>query len=332
MTALARRVGQYALVVFVAVTINFALPQLAPGDPVDYLYGGDTNALTAEQLATVRAGYGLDVSVPEQYAAFWADLFRGDLGTSVEYNRPVLDVLGDYAPWTLLLVGVGTLFAYLIGTLLGAWAAWRRGSRADRSTLVAVLALDSMPGFWIGMILLSVLSVRLGWFPSFGAVPLDGRGLDRVLDSAARTVLPATTLALATVGGFFLLARASMTTVLDEAYVRFARAKGIGERHVALRHGLRTALLPGATKLATDLGVLFSGAVVVETVFSYPGLGQLIYRAVLVRDYPLLQGAFLLTTVAIVAANALADLVYPWLDPRVRRLEMLRRTGGRVSA
>lgn len=319
------RVGQYALVLFVAASVNFALPQLAPGDPVDYLYG-EGNELSPELLEQVRAEYGLDASVPEQYVRFWGQLLRGDLGTSVEYNRPVAEVLIGRAGWTLLLVATGVLFAYLIGTLLGTWAAWRRGTRRDRATLVAVLALDSMPGFWIGMILLSILSVRLGWFPSFGVVPSGSQGLDRVGAVAMRTVLPAATLALAVLGSFFLLARASMTSVLEEPYIRFARSKGLSERRVALRHGLRTALLPGWTKLATDLGAVFSGAVVVETVFSYPGLGQLIYRAVIVRDYPLLQGAFLLTTLAIVAANAVADFTYPMLDPRVRRLPALTRS------
>ncbi|MGQ0845522.1 MAG: ABC transporter permease [Sporichthyaceae bacterium] len=313
------RCAQYLLVLAAAVSVNFALPHLAPGDPVEYLYGGDDAGLTPAQLEALRGQYGLDAPVFEQYLRFWGSLLRGDLGTSVEYNRPVLDILAERAGWTALLVGLGLVLAYLIGTLLGAWAGWRRGRRGDRASVAAVLALDSMPGFWIGMILLAIFSVRLGWFPSFGVVPLDSGGLDRLLDVAARTVLPASTLALAMAGTFFLLARASMGTVLEEPHVRFARARGLSDRRVALRHGLRTALLPGYTKLATELGAVLSGSVVVETVFAYPGLGQLIYRAVLVRDYPLLQGAFLLSTLAIVGANLVADLTYPWLDPRVRR-------------
>lgn len=313
------RLGQYLLVVWVAVTVNFALPHLAPGDPVAYLYGGDAGSLTPDQLDTVRAQYGLDRPVVVQYADFLGGLARGDLGTSVEYNAPVAGVLAEHLPWTLALVGAGTLLAAVVGTLLGAWAAWRRGTRTDRATVAAVLTVDAMPAFWIGMILVAVFSVRLGWFPSFGAAPMDADGLGRVGEVASRLVLPAATLALAMAGPFFLLARASMTAVLDEPYVRLARTKGISERRVALHHGLRTALLPVYTNLTMALGAVLSGAVVVEAVFAYPGIGQLTYRAVLVRDYPLLQGAFLVATLAIVTANLLADLTYPRLDPRVRR-------------
>ncbi len=313
------RLGQYALVLWAAVTVNFALPHLAPGDPVSYLYAGDAVDLGPEQLAQFRAGYGLDASLAEQYLRFWTDLARGDLGTSVEYNRPVLDVLGEHVGWTLLLVGLGTLLAAVFGSLLGAWAAWRRGTRSDRTGVGLVLAVDAMPAFWIGMVLIAIFSVRLGWFPSYGGAPVDAEGLGWVAEVARRLVLPLATLVLAILGPFFLLSRAAMTSVLDEGYVRLARAKGISELRVALHHGLRTALLPVYTNLTVALGAAISGAVVVETVFAYPGLGSLTYDAVLVRDYPLLQGCFLIATVAVIVTNLVADLSYPRLDPRVRR-------------
>lgn len=313
------RLGQYLLVVWVAVTLNFALPHLAPGDPVDYLYSGDAGSLSDEQLETLRASYGLDRPVGQQYLDFLGGLVRGDLGTSVEHNGSVISVLAEHLPWTLALVGLGTLLAAAAGMLLGAWAAWRRGSRADRGAVAAVLSVDAMPAFWIAMMLVAVFSIQLGWFPSFGAVPVDGTGWAWLREVAARLVLPVTTLTLAMLGPFFLLTRAAMTAVLEEPYVRLARAKGIAERRVALRHGLRTALLPVWTNLTMALGAVLSGAVVVEAVFAYPGIGQLTYRAVLVRDYPLLSGAFLVATLAVVTANLLADLTYPRLDPRVRR-------------
>jgi peptide/nickel transport system permease protein len=316
--AVAARAGQYALVVWAAVTLNFLLPHLAPGDPVQYLYGGDGLGLTPEAVAQVRAGYGLDRPLPEQYIAFWAGLLRGDFGSSVRFNRPVGDVLADYVPWTVALVGVATLLALLVGLGMGAWAAWRRGGRRDAAAMIAVLALDSMPGFWIGMILIAVFAVGLGWFPSYGAVAIDGEGVAWLAAVAFRMVLPATTLALATFGGFFLFTRAAMVTVLDEPFIRLARAKGVPERRIALHHALRTALLPVWTNLTLVLGTLLSGAVVVETVFAYPGLGRLVFDAVTARDYPLLQGAFLLVTLGIVGANIVADLTYPLLDPRVR--------------
>jgi peptide/nickel transport system permease protein len=207
----------------------------------------------------------------------------------------------------------------VIGVASGAWAAWHRGGRRDTAAVAAVLALDSMPAFWLGMILMAVFAVGLGWFPSYGAATIDAEGVVWFAEAVHRMVLPAATLALATFGGFFLLTRAAMVTVLDEPFVRLARAKGVPERRIALHHALRTALLPVYTNLTLVLGTLLSGAVVVETVFAYPGLGRLIFDAVTARDHPLLQGAFLLVTLAIVAANALADLTYPLLDPRVRR-------------
>lgn len=313
------RLGQYALVLWAAVSVNFALPHLAPGDPVEYLYAGDSVSLTPEQLDAIRAGYGLDAPLLEQYATFWADLARGDLGTSVRYNEPVTSVLAGHVGWTLVLVGLATLLAAVGGTLLGVWAAWRRGSRRDRASMVGVLMLDSMPTFWLGMMLIIAFSVQLGWFPSFGAAPIGGSGLDWLGEVAQRLVLPVLTLALGMAGRFFLLARASMIAVLDEPYVRFARTKGISEGRIAVRHAFRTALLPVYTRLTIEVGAVLSGAVVVETVFAYPGLGQLTYEAVIARDYPLLQGAFLAATLAVVGANILADLTYPLLDPRVRR-------------
>jgi peptide/nickel transport system permease protein len=316
--AVAAKAFQYALVLWAAATLNFLLPHLAPGDPVQYLYGGEALGLSREAVEQVRAGYGLDRPLPEQYLAFWGGLLRGDLGRSVQFNRPVVDVLAEYLPWTVALVGVATVLALLVGVAAGAWAAWHRGRRRDAGAMAAVLVLDSMPGFWIGMILIAVFAVGLGWFPSYGAVAIDAEGWAWLADAVHRTVLPATTLALATFGGFFLLTRAAMVTVLDEPFVRLARAKGVPERRITLNHALRTALLPVWTNLALVLGTLLSGAVVVETVFAYPGLGRLIFDAVTARDHPLLQGAFLLVTLGIVAANALADLTYPLLDPRVR--------------
>lgn len=318
MTRILGRVGQYALVLWVAATLNFLLPHLAPGDPVLYLYGGDAQALAAEQADRLRASFGLDGSLLEQYGAFWSGLAHGDLGLSVQYNRPVVEVLAERVPWTLALVGTATVLSAVLGILLGAWAAWRRGSTRDAGTVTGVLALDAMPGFFVGMVLIAVFAVQLGWFPSYGGATVTGTGVAWVGEVLTRMVLPVATLVLATLGGVFLLARAAMVSALDEPFVRLARAKGLSERRVALRHGLRTALLPVYTSLTLALGSLLSGAVVVETVFAYPGLGRLIFEAVTVRDYPLLQGAFLLVTLGILAANLLADLTYPLLDPRVR--------------
>ncbi|MFZ3393973.1 ABC transporter permease [Rhodococcus sp. 7Tela_A2] len=314
-----RRAGQYALVLWAAVTLNFALPYLAPGDPVEYLYGGDQQALDPKYIAQMRAEYGLDRPILEQYLSFWSGLGPRGRGISGQHHPPRGGVLWDKLPWTVALVGIGTLLAFLIGTLLGAWAAWRRGTGKETGTVVGILVLDSMPGFFIGMILIAVFSVTLGWFPSYGAAAITSTGGEWLLEVASRMALPVATLTIAGVGGFFLMTRASMVGVLDEPFIRLARAKGLSEFRVAVGHALRNALLPVYTTLTLTVGVLLSGAVVVESVFAYPGLGKLTFDAVTARDYPLLQGAFLLATVGIVAANIVADLTYPLLDPRVRR-------------
>ncbi len=313
------RVAQYALVLWVAATINFALPYLAPGDPVDYLYAGPIQGLTEDQLSQIRTGYGLDRPILEQYAGFWTGLTRGELGISVAHNRPVVDLLLERLPWTLALIGLGVLGATMLGVILGAAAAWWRGRRRDIGLVTGVLAVDSMPSFWIGMMLIAVFAVQLGWFPSFGATEITASGAAAIGEMLRRLVLPVVTITLAIFGSIFLLTRAAMISVLDEPFVRLARAKGVSERRIALRHALRNALLPVFTNVTVMVGTLLSSLVVVETVFAYPGLGRLIYEAVTARDYPLLQGAFLLITVGVIGLNLLADLIYPLLDPRVRR-------------
>jgi peptide/nickel transport system permease protein len=313
------RLAQYALVLWVAATINFALPYLAPGDPVDYLYTGAIQGLTDEQLSQIRTGYGLDRPILEQYAGFWTGLARGDLGISVAHNRPVVDLLLERLPWTLALIGLGVLGATMLGVALGAAAAWWRGRRRDIGLVTGVLAVDSMPSFWIGMMLIAVFAVQLGWFPSFGATEITAGGAAAIGEMLRRLVLPVVTITLAIFGSIFLLTRAAMISVLDEPFVRLARAKGVSEPRIALRHALRNALLPVFTNVTVMVGALLSSLVVVETVFAYPGLGRLIYEAVTARDYPLLQGGFLLITIGVIVLNLLADLTYPLLDPRVRR-------------
>lgn len=315
------RIGQYALVLWVALTLNFLLPRIAPGDPINYLLGDEVNALTPEQRNQLLSQYGLDRPVLEQYVQYWLDLASFQLGTSVRFGQPVADVLLDRLPWTLLLIGFATVLSTLIGVTTGTIAAWKRGTGSDTGLMIGTLSLEAMPGFWIGMILISVFAVGLGWFPSFGAVSLVsfGGGFSYVLDVAHHLILPVITITLATSGSIFLLTRASLLTTLGEDYTTMAEAKGVSERRVVFYHALRNALLPVYTNFTLSLGTLVGGTIVIETVFAYPGLGRMIYQGVVARDYPLLQGAFLLVTIGVVSANLLADLTYPLLDPRVRR-------------
>lgn len=314
------RVGQYVLVLWVALTLNFLLPRVAPGDPIRYLLG-ESNRLTPAQQEQILSQYGLDRPVLEQYGQYWLDLVNLELGTSVRFGQPVAEVLMDRLPWTLLLIGCAMILSASIGIIAGTIAAWRRGSTRDTGLTVGILSLEAMPSFWIGMILVSIFAVGLGWFPSFGAVsPVSPGGeLAFTLDVAHHLILPVAALTLATSGSIFLLSRGSLLTTLGEDYTVMAEAKGVSERGVVFRHALRNALLPIYTYLTWSLAHNISGTVVVETVFAYPGLGRVIYEGVLARDYPLLQGAFLLVTIGVVSVNLLADLTYPLLDPRVRR-------------
>ena len=308
------------LVLAVAIVLNFALPRLAPGDPIDFLIPAEqASKITPEQRAQVASEYGLEGSVWEQFRRYIAALARGDLGTSTRYGGPVRELLADRLPWTLLLVGTSVLLSTLIGAALGFRSAWRRGTRADVRTLTGVMTLDSFPPFFVALLLVLGFSVWLKLLPVFGALPESGaEGLTFAAEVARRAILPIAALTLAGLGSSFLVARSSADSELGEDYVTMAASKGLDGRGVR-RHTRRNALVPVWTVGMLNVGALFGGAPPVETVFAYPGLGRLVYESVVARDYPVLQGAFLLIAAGVIAANLVAELVYPFLDPRVRR-------------
>jgi peptide/nickel transport system permease protein len=315
-----RTVAQYGAVLVAAIALNFALPRLAPGDAIDYLLPPEqAGALTPEQRAEILDRFGLNDPLPEQFKDYVAGIARGDLLVSIRFGRPVTSLLGERVGWTLLLVGGALVLSTVVGALLGFRSAWRRGTSADTGTMAGMMFLDALPPFFVGMLLLLAFSVGLGWFPSYGALaPSDASGLESVGEVLKRAVLPMATLAIAGLGPMYLVARSALVSELAEDYVLMAEAKGLTDKEVR-RHAARNALLPVSTVALVGLGTLVGGAAVVETVFSYPGLGRLIYESVLARDYPVIQGAFLLLIVTVVVANLLNDLVYPYLDPRVRR-------------
>jgi len=315
-----RTIGQYGAVIFAAIVVNFALPRLAPGNAIDYILPADVAAaLSPAQRTQILHRFGLDASLPVQFGRYLAGIARGDLLVSVRFGRPVTSLLAERVGWTLLLVGGSLTLSTLLGGALGFRSAWRRGTSSDTAALGGVMFLDSLPPFFVGTILLLFLSVGLGWFPSYGATSgQHGHGLALVGEVLQRSVLPITTLTIAGLGPMYLVARSALVSELQEDYVLMAEAKGLTDREVR-RHAARNALLPVSTVSLVGLGSLVGGATVVETVFSYPGLGRLIYESVLARDYPVLQGAFLLLIVTVVLANLLNDLAYPLLDPRVRR-------------
>jgi peptide/nickel transport system permease protein len=284
------------------------------------LQGGQAVLLPQKAQRALLAQFGLDKPLPAQFWDYLVHLVHGSFGTSVQYGAPARQVILTHLPWTLLLVGSSIVVSGLIGTLGGVVAAWKRGSSSDLGSLVAVMFLDSTPIFWLGMLLLGVFSVELHWLPLFGAVPFGHpSGLSFVGSVVERLALPAVTLVLGTLGGHFLLARYSMINSLKQDYLLTAEAAGLSQRRILFGHAMRNSMLPIVTGLLLNLGFLFGGATVVETVFSYPGLGRLMYDSVLARDYPVLQGTFLLLAVGVVLCNYLADLLYPLLDPRVRR-------------
>ena len=316
-----KTVGYYLGVFFVILTINFALPRIAPGDPAIYLVGEDIQYMSEEERAQVLREFKLDRPVSEQFWAYLGGIFTGDMGTSLIYGRPVWEVVLTRLPWTLLVMGVSLVLSALLGTLIGIIGAWKRGGRRDVGALALVMFLSSIPPFWIAMLLITLFSATLAWLPSYGAyaigvVPGTAPYFISVLK---RLVLPVMTLTLVRTGGLFLTARSSMIMAMEEDYVMLAHAKGLRESAVVFKHAFRNALLPIYTNMMMAIGHLVGGAAVIETVFSYPGIGNTIYESVVARDYSLLQGSFLVISVSILLANFLADIGYPLLDPRIRR-------------
>jgi peptide/nickel transport system permease protein len=314
-----RTAAQYLAVLLAAVLLNFALPRLAPGDAVDYLVPPASGVQDPEVRQRLLERYDLDGSAGSQLARYLGGLLQGDLGVSVRDTRPVTTVLADRIGWSALLVGTAVLASTVIGVGLGFAAGWRRGSARDVGTLGGVLAVDALPAFFVGLMLLLVFSVELGWFPVYGATGSSrATGLAWSVDVARRLVLPGATLTLAGLGSVFIVARAAMIAEVGEDYLFGARAHGLTERQVR-RHARRNALIPTSTASLLGLSTLVGAATVVETVFAYPGLGSLAIESVRARDYPVLQGVFLLLAVVAIGVNLLNDLLYPLLDPRVRR-------------
>lgn len=273
-------------------------------------------------IADVKAELGLDKPLLAQFVDYTSDTLRGELGVSYIYSQPVSEVIAGSVWPTVLLLGVATIGATAIGVLLGIWGAWRRGRASDIGTLSVSLITYSMPEFWLGMLLLLLFSVTLGVFPtSFMSTPglQDASLASQALDTAEHLFLPALTLVLALMGEYALIMRSSVIEVMNEDYVTTARAKGLREALVLRRHIVPNALLPVVTLSALNLGFILSGAITVEAVFSWPGLGLLTYDAINSNDYPLLQGLFLVFSAAVILANLIADMLLGVLDPRIGR-------------
>jgi peptide/nickel transport system permease protein len=319
---LAWRLSGALFTITMIVLINFVLFRAMPGSPERVILRGTPN-VTPAQLEAVRQRWGLDKPVfPDQLVAYVGSTVRGDLGYSfVARGQTVGDVLGQRVWPTIILFGLGELVAIVIGLALGAYSGWKRGGLVDYVGNGASLLLYSTPYFLLGMALLLIFATTLRWFPTFGMLTAgaayDGL-LDRLLDFAGHLVLPLATVALGLIGQYAIVMRSSIVETLSEDYVTTARAMGLRDGRVLRHHALPNAMLPTVTLIAINLGYVVAGAITVEIVFNWPGLGTLAVEALTARDYPVLQGIFLLLSVAVVLANLIADLVYAYLDPRVR--------------
>lgn len=300
------------------VILNFFLLKLLPGDAADVI-AGESGAATVETMAALRAKFGLDQPVLHQLLAYLNNLAHFSLGFSPRYDAPVMELILARLPNTLILMGTALAFAIVVGVALGAIMAHWAGRWPDRLLSVLALIFYSTPGFWVGLLAIVLFSVRLGWLPSGGNVTIGANlhGVAYGVDLARHVLLPAATLATFFVAIYARLTRAAMREVQRQDFVRTAQAKGLGPWRVTIRHVLRNALMPLTTMVGMHFGTLLGGAAVTETVFSWPGLGRLALDAVMARDFNVLLGVLLLSSLLVIVANVLVDLLQARLDPRV---------------
>ncbi len=335
---IARKIGWAILTIIFVIVLNFFLFRVLPGDPARA--GLKDPRLTKEAVEAIRVKFGLDKQVincfeslnplktgdclvnplDTQFFIYALNLFRGELGISYHTNRPVFDMLGELLANTLILIGLGQLLAIILGMALGVLAAWKAGTSLDYGAMLFSLTAWSLPTFWLGIILLFIGSSHWG-LPIGGRVTPGvtyGSSWDQVQDVGRHLILPTITFTIVFLGEYMLIMRSTLLEVLSEDYILTAKAKGMSTFQILKDHAMKNAMLPMVTIIALNLGFTVSGAIQIESVFSWPGLGGAIYTAVGRRDYPMLQGAFLLLAVSVIFANLIADLLYSVLDPRVQ--------------
>ena len=313
------RLFQGAALVLAVVVLNFALVHAAPGDPVETIAGA-SGGMSEELQAELRSRYGLDKPLPVQLGIYLRQVLSGDLGYSYFFNLPVSDMIADRVPATLLLVVTSVLAAFLIGTTLGVLSARRPNGLLSQSINVLSLVGFAAPVFWMGLLLIIFLASWVPIFPVSGmrGIESTGKGWGDVLDVVHHLVLPSLTLGLVYLAQYSRLSRAAMLDVLGADYIRTARAKGLSEGVVLYKHALRNAVLPVVTVLGLQFGNVMAGAIVVETVFNWPGLGRLAFESVLRRDYPTLLGVLFFSSLVVVVMNQVTDLCYRLIDPRIK--------------
>jgi peptide/nickel transport system permease protein len=318
-----RRLGFYALAAWVSLTLNFLIPRLMPGDPASAIFARMRGQLQPEQIEAMRQAYGLtDAPLHIQYFQYVTNMLQGNLGISVSnFPSPVTTVMATGLFWTLLLGGTALIISFVFGNILGILSAWRRGSLVDTVLPPILIFVGSFPFFWLALVALYFLSFELGWFPLRHAYS------DRLIPEWSWTfvvsvfyhlILPAGAIVVVSIGGWLLGMRNTMINILGEDYITMAEAKALSERRIMFNYAARNALLPNITAFGMALGFVLGGQIIVETVFAYPGLGYQLTKAVSNLDYPLMQGLFLMITLAVLGANLIIDMLYVRLDPRVR--------------
>ena len=320
-----RRLGFFVFTLWAALTLNFLLPRLMPGNPALAMLSKFHGQLGPGALHALEILFGVntDKSLPAQYVTYLHQIATGNLGVSLEfYPASVSSVIGGAIWWTLGLVGVTTVLAFVLGTGLGIVSAWRRGGRLDSILPPVFVITSAVPYFWVGMVLVLIFGITLHWLPTQGGfyVSTDTPSLSLIYfeDVLSHAALPAITLLITTIGTWILTMRNTMITTLAEDYVRMARAKGLPGRRIMVDYAARNAILPNLTGFAMSLGFVVSGAILIEYVFNYPGVGYMLLQAVQSEDFPLMQALFLLITVAVLLAILIADIATALLDPRTR--------------
>jgi peptide/nickel transport system permease protein len=323
MRYLARRLGLYVIAGWAAITINFIIPRLMPGNPAEALLVRFHGQLSPQALSSLQALFGIGhQGIIAQYGTYLGNLAQGNLGVSYTYfPTSVASVISGTLPWTIVLIGMSTVISFVFGTLIGVVLAWKRGSWRDAVLPVSTF-LSSIPYFWFGLVMLLLLSQHVHAFPASGGFSDStsiGFNGPFIVSAAYHAVLPALTIVAASIGGWILGMRNMVLTTMSEDYVLLAEAKGLSSRRVMYMYAARNAILPSVANFAMSLGFVVSGAILTEVVFSYPGIGYVLFQAVSNEDYPLMQGIFLVITFAVLVANLLADVVYVMLDPRTRQ-------------
>lgn len=325
MRYLVSRLGLYLLALWGSLTINFLLPRLAPGDPASSLLSRMSGQMTPQQLDALRVVYGVNTHVPlfRQYLHYLGALAHGDLGISTTYfPTTVASVIKSAILWTLLLGSLSVLIGFVIGVSLGVLVAWRRATVVDSVVTPSTVFMASVPYFWLATAVVFIFGSKLGWFPiqhSYSDTAVPSFSLGYAGDVAYHAFLPVATIILVSVGNWLIVMRSTMISVLSEDYIIMATAKGLSTFRVAVTYAARNALLPVITSAGIAVGFIVSGALLTEIVFSYAGVGYVLYNAVEGLDYPLIQGLLLIITVGVLGANLIVDLVYVLLDPTVRR-------------